>query len=223
MRASTPSASVPHKAVYQDAFVQNVHRLLGMGYEKVRRAFAGDDLRRKKEPEITGRMVENMDKLIQDYVSPDWVKDYQVQEDVRLNYDEKEGIKRSYVDMVVVFRAPSGSWKFFHFEAKNIESADSISTYLSNVGLGRLLSGYYARGHEHAGMLGYVHAGACDDWATEVKNMLGQCREDHGLPPRGEYWSKRFDVPELSTSYTSSHPRAKDCPKQIHHTFLLCY
>ena len=223
MRASTPSAGVPHKSVYRDAFVQNVHRLLGMGYEKVRQAFAGDALRRKEEPEITGRMVENMAEVIEACDSPDWVKDYQVQEDVRLDYDGKEGIRRPYVDIVVVLRAPSGPWQRFHFEAKNIKSTDSLSTYLSNAGLGRLLRGYYARGHEHAGMLGYVQVGVCDDWATEVKNVLGQCRNDFGLPPRGEYWSKRSDVPALSSLYTSSHPRAKDCPKQIHHTFLLCY
>jgi hypothetical protein len=194
-----------------------------MGYEKVRQAFAGDDLRRKEEPDVTGHIVKNMGDVIQNRSSPDWVKDYQVQDDVRLNYDEKEGIRRQYVDIEVVFRAPSSPWQFFHFEAKNIENTKSLATYLSDAGLGRLLSGYYARGHEHAGMLGYVQAGVCDDWATEVKNLLGQSRNNYGLPPRGEYWSKRADVPELSSSYTSSHPRAKDCPKQIHHTFLLCY
>ena len=193
-----------------------------MGYEKVRQAFAGDALRRKKEPKITGRLVENMNGVIQGRTAPDWVKVYHVQEDVRLNYDGKEGNDRSYVDIVVTFCASSGPRRFFYFEAKNIKDSASLSTYLSDAGLGRLLSGYYARGHEHAGMLGYVQAGACDDWATEVNNLLGQCREDYGLPPRGKYWSKRADVPELSSSYTSSHPRAEDCPKQIHPTFLLC-
>lgn len=194
-----------------------------MGYEKVRRTFAGSDLKSKKEPKITGRLVEHMDKVIQDRASPDWVKDYQVQEDRRLNYDDKEGNDRQYIDMEVVFRSPSGSWKYFHFEAKRIDGTASLAQYLNEAGLKSLLDNYYARGHEHAGMLGYVQAGACEDWATDVKKILGNCRKDYGLPPQGRYWSKRSDAPELVSSYTSSHPHALDCPKQIHHTFLLCH
>jgi len=223
MRSSTPSGRAPGARRYRASFIDRVHYLLAKGYERLLEERTAGELQTKEEPEITGILRLAMNQARHDPRIRDWAWLYYAEDDPPVEVDGLEGKCRHRIDIKVVKLRKATREPCFYFEAKRLYDQGSLTKYVGDDGLKSLLNGWYGRDHENAGMLAYVQRGSCNDWATAVSTHVGDRRAHYALPARDEYWQKRRAPPELSSSFTSLHPKAKARPLQVHHTFLLCH
>jgi hypothetical protein len=222
VRPSVPRGRAPGAQRYRDGFVEHVHRLLAMGYELLAQEHDTGELQAREETEITGLLSQAMDRARHDDRIRDWAWIYAVSDDAPINDHGLEGKRRPRIDIQVRRQRRVAPEPCFHFEAKRLYSDKCIAEYVGREGLKSLLDGWYARQHADTGMLAYVQAGSCEDWANKVSARLGRRPADFALPEHAVYWKKRPAPSELKWSFTSSHPTAKGRPLEVHHTFLLC-
>jgi hypothetical protein len=108
-----------------------------------------------------------------------------------------------------------------HFEAKRLGPGNSVGKYAGRKGLGCILAGDYARGHDDAGMLGYVQSDTCDAWARKIETKLHGDRIAHELLA-GSVWQLKQVTNELTHVYFTEHTRhALGRPVAVYHTLLL--
>ncbi len=216
--AGTPRRS-SNRAPYRHAFVRDVHRVLSLGYRHLCNTEKAVALQAKQEPAITGLLVKAM-KEVRHQAHCHY---FDIDDDPRLNDGEKEGRDREQIDIQVTRLAsrPEAELRF-HFEAKRLYRSDSVSEYMGDKGLKALLTEYYAKGDDHAGMLGYVQQGTPHEWAEKIREKLDTDRNGYGLTPNDACWLKRDDESALDDSYSSHHPNCSR-PITVHHTFLMCH
>ncbi len=218
-RSSPNSGRPPGSSAYRRSFLRNVYRLIARGYH----CLTLESLGEKEETDITGLLVNAIERYLDDPRSPKWTERYAIQEERPIHAPTKEGKRRSRVDIEIECsrRRPRPR---FQFEAKRLRVTDSksLASYLGQNGLGCFLSGRYAASSEQAGMLGYIQSGAASDWASRIHEKLKLEAERYQLA--GGFGGLRHHrvVSELEYTYISKHalPSAED--SDVYHILLLC-
>src|SRR5205807_1605835 len=103
---------------------------------------------------------------------------------------------RPRVDIAIT-NLKAGPWPRLHFEAKRLGKGHPVGPYVGRKWLGCILTGEYARGHDDAGMLGYVQAGSCDEWAAKIRAKLLADRIGYNMVD-GTDWEEEKLTSELS-------------------------
>ena len=211
-----PTETDEDKKDYRSIFRARVFQLLAWGYEKLEANSFG----KKQEPVITGRLVEEIEKILNDRSSPFWVQYFCLHEDPRIHVPDREGKERKMVDLDFEF-VRHGKRPHFSFEAKRL-SANShpICVYLGPAGLGEFLSGEYGRNDPEGGMLGYVQSHTPEHWVKQAKSNFSK--------PPGKYktcldgiWKQTKIVHDLPYCYQTKHDRSVGkTPITIIHCFL---
>ncbi len=206
----------PYKAdAYHNAFVTHVHILLWMGYSRLKRS----TLPNSDEPEISGLICKNIDAIIDDVESPDWVYDYEIYDDPPVHDPQRQGKHRRRVDLKLQSHRSHPRLRFC-FEAKSLRTSNSVSEYLGEDGLGRFLDGSYSSDQAIGGMLAYVQTDDCDGWCSKIAAKLGTKAHQIG---RGGMWTLVKISNDLPHTYRTIHKRAKRLTNiTIIHTLLDC-
>jgi hypothetical protein len=203
-------------AAYRRHFVTTVHRIVAAGFQRLHLA----TLATKEETEITGLLVGQMREVVESRESPEEWRLFAIHDDRPEGGDGVEGKCRPRID-VFAERTWDRPRPRFCFEAKRLNHSGSAAAYVGDEGLGRFLSGKYAKNDSDAGMLGYVQIGTPGDWAAKIERKLDQERAAHGLDATGQVWHPESLVPSLTHSYTTTHTR-NGHPFQVFHVLLAC-
>lgn len=203
-------------AAYRLHFVTTVHRIVAAGFQRLDMA----TLATKEETDITGLLVVHMRELVESRESPEEWSLYAIHDDRPESADGVEGKRRPRVD-VFAERTWDRPRPRYYFEAKRLNHSGSTAAYLGAEGLGRFLSGKYAKNDSDAGMLGYVQTDTPGAWAARIERKLDQERANHGLDAIGPVWQAEALVPSLTHSYRTTHTRNGQ-PFQVIHVLLAC-
>ena len=160
-------AGPPLHQVYAKQLRVHAIKLIWMGHKRTNPALFTD----AEEDNITGVLVQEIKRAIQDTDSPEWVDHYHVHEQVPQNIDAKLGKRRPKMD-IEFERGGRGPQPRLGFEAKRLGPGNSVGNYLSDDGLGAFLSGYYPTTHGDAGMLGYVQDQSPAQWSVKLASAV---------------------------------------------------
>ncbi len=215
----TPNSNgTPHtllRSEHRCAFVRHCHDLLGMGYKRLN----PQSLVTAEETVITGELVDAIRAVTEDPRSPRWVAHYECADDPPLTTPGRQGKRRRRVDIAFV-RTQRGPRPRFQIESKRLHHKASLNDYLGQEGLGRILSGAYARQHPDAGMLGYVQVDKPADWANKLRQRLAGPGGKFAVRKDGAFGDVKL-CPGLSYTYHSGHDRATlHRPVEVYHTLL---
>lgn len=217
--------SVPSRAGnyvdYRRAFLAGVHKLLRLAYSML----TPSDYVGAEEEDITGEMRKHMRYLTEDAPTEPWMNFYSVHNEDPVDdvldpetKKKRKGKKRPRLDIRFVWkqRIPNTS---FCVEAKRLYRRDSPSKYVGDDGLGAFLSGYYAKGSDASGMLGYVQAESLNHWLPRLTVKIGRAGGG-GAKSRLQPLVKQMFEGGPNEVYVSRHSRKGDCAIEVFHTFL---
>jgi hypothetical protein len=197
-----PSGATSNASDLRKAFVQWVHQLVQLGYERLTPA----DHANEEEPAITGFLVEAIDNVLSDRAKP-WMTRFSVHDDPPVNDGRRKGKQRKRVDL----RIDSGHFRpraRFRFEAKRLGKRHPVTIYLGAEGLGCFLRGDYAREEDEAGMLGYVQFGDLEDWGGKIRDELAKTPNSYAVDPEVAFSPHTITSSELLKTYRSQHNRS---------------
>ena len=201
---------------YRRSFLAHVHELLKLGYERMRPTMFAN----REEEEITEELVIAIEQVLDEPTAADWVDDFAVHEEKRVNALGRHGKKRLRIDIRIDSARVRPRSRFL-FEAKRLGKGHPTRAYLGAEGLGAYLSGEYASDHSDAGMIGYVQQHDAAHWSSEIGNELTSNLSSYACR-RGETWNHETLVAGLQFVFSSIHDR--DSPLtaiRVFHTFLL--
>lgn len=187
---------------YRAIFVRRVHQLVRLGYERLHAA----NHSRAQEPAITGDLHAAIDNVL-DSPTEDWMRLYSVHDDPAEDDGQRKGKKRKRIDLRIdsAFNAPRTR---FRFEAKRLGKRHSVAMYLGSEGLGCFLHGDYARGEDHAGMLGYVQSADVEDWAEKLKAEFDRVPAEYSFDVSASFRAITLEVSVGRRCYQSKHSRS---------------
>ena len=202
---------------YRKVFRRQVFELLRRGYERLESlAFQDSD-----EEDITGELVREIRKVIEDRASPSWAYHYAIHDDPRINAPGRLGKWRLKLD-IEFERTCSGKHPRYPFEAKSLSSHThaKMDKYLGPDGLRQFLSGNYASEQDEAGMLGYVQSETPSDWARKAHDSFVNNTEMLHLCFDGN-WKPADNLAKFDYCYCSKHNRPSvGTPIILFHVFL---
>lgn len=215
--AEGPHGRSTNAAAYRRTFVKQVHSLVAEGYARLDRA----RLQKAQEPAITGELVRQIRKVIDDRGSHvhSWAHRYAIHDDPPQNVRGRQGKKRPRVD-IEMERTQRGPHPRFQFEAKKfpVSRKDAVGEYVGDKGLGCFISGLYADTHDETGMLAYVQSGLVEDWIDKVRDRLDKDRQSCELI--GD-WKKAKTMKDIEHCFCSNHSRSRVGRNlTVYHTFL---
>ncbi len=212
-----PSAGYSdNKPHYWQAFRQNCHELLAMGYERLDPPSFCDT----EEPAITGELVRSMKEVQELEDVPDWVIPLAVADDPPQNVEGRLGKKRRRID-IEFERGQRGPRPRFRFEAKRLHDSPSLRAYLGRDGLQLFVQGVYAPDDHEAGMLGYVQTETPTSWSRKLGQRLSSNSGAYRIPHDGHLQRVQL-TDRIMNSHRSKHNRpSPNGPITIFHTFLL--
>jgi hypothetical protein len=203
-------------SLYQLAFIQNCHRWIVAGYQRLDKR----SLSAAPEPAITGELVRAMKDARLQRSAPTWMIRMYVADDPPVNAPGRLGKQRRRVD-IEFERSERGFTAHFHCEAKRLYRSDSVSEYLGKEGLGMFLTGEYARDENVGGMLGYVQREAAADWMARLKSALTNEQAKYGVTSENALEVAGL-LPELPQIHRSEHERLTvGRPIHVFHTLLV--
>lgn len=216
-----PTGTTDNRADYQAAFLQQVHRLLQLGYE----ALHPPDFTNAQEDHITGELCKHMKHLTEDAPAERWMSFYSVHDqdpvnDVRAegNGEPRVGKSRPRLDIRLVNKLHCPNPRFC-VEAKRLCRSDSVSEYMNDEGLGAFICGEYARGDAAAGMLGYVQSESLGYWLPRIEQKIRlQLSADNSA--QAQTWQKFKFRDGPNEVYLSSHQRGAGNPIAVYHTLF---
>lgn len=201
--------------LYNTAFVRNCHTLIAEGYSQL----SPSSLHRAQETEITGELVRSMKVVLQRPDSPAWMDRFFLADDPPINAPKRKGKSRRRID-IEIERGEHGPRPRLQFEAKRLYSSSSLSEYLGEDGMRLFITGEYASGQIHGGMLGYVQEGNSANWATKIREKMQRNIRKYHVSKSGTFTSFPI-VAGLDLTHRSIHHRLKHLkPITLYHTFL---
>ena len=190
---------------YLASFCRDAIFLIVKGYGRL---VAGDtDYSDIAEEHITGELTQQTEQYINRQDSPDWTKNYVVQEERRENVHGRKGKHRPRVDIAFVLagRKPQ---RFMRFEAKRLRKPGfTVAKYLGKEGLGEFIQGNYGADDDTAGMIGYVQSDDCDFWAREISETLEKKKQKISLIEEDQWQKAHFD--DVDHCYKTRHNRPR--------------
>ena len=197
------SANAPE---YRHVFLAHVHRLLQIGYSRLRPVqFASTE-----EPTISGRIREEIEHFLDEPPAEGWKQFYEVFNENPEDDKWRSGKRRLKTDIRIKSSRTAPRLRFI-FEAKRLRYSRSLDDYLGSEGLRAFLNEDYAKDSLDAGMLGYVQVSTPNQWASGIGSRL-----------KGVGWRKQNFAGGPQNTYLSRHTRIPGGSSiDIYHTLLL--
>ena len=221
-RSQQPRRQSENLADYDRLFVPRVHRLLKLGYDRMKPA----EHARSQETAITGFLVEAIDTVL-DRPAMRWMQFYSVHEDPPVNEPKtrrrrRTGKRRKRLDIRIDCAKMSPRTRF-RFECKRLGRGNPVAKYLGADGLGRFLRGEYACEDMRGGMLGYLQSDDEEKWAGKIEAAIASA-DDHYAIQHDSPWRQELVINELIPTYRSGHSRGRGRRRiEIFHTLLRFY
>jgi len=202
-------------SVYEDALLRRSHQLVAMGHAHLIPA----DLANLEETEITGKLCDAMNAVLEAEDAPTWATIVTVVDDQPESVAGKTGKRRPRTDVCVRCIHPRPEHRF-RFEAKRLNGKAALRAYLGDEGMLALVRGYYGD-LPYAGMIGYVQTDTCGGWSERIKDAIREAPGTYDVIEPVDFTSVGVDVPE-PVFCSAHHATAPEGRTRITHTLLLC-
>jgi hypothetical protein len=201
------------KAPVRAAFRRHCHNFLATGYtEALRRIRNGPD----EETDITGYICEALEKWFRSHLQQS--EGFFIKDDPPVCGTGNTGKRRPRTDIVIGYAA--GARPEFCFEAKRLHRSKAVaSRYTSAAGMGRFISGLYARHSAEAAMIGYVQTDTLEQWQTDLQGRVQDEAQQLNLESADAKSSFEFAFP---LEWSSTHGRDGTAPIRLFHLLLDC-
>lgn len=201
--------------VYEDALARRSHELLALGHARLVPA----DLVALEETEITGKLCDAMNEVLDSPDAPEWATLVTVVDDQPESVRGRTGKRRPRTDVCVRCISPRPEHRF-RFEAKRLQNAGAVAEYLGEDGMLALVRGYYGA-LRHGGMIGYVQMGAESEWATRIQTALREAPQEYDVVEPAAFVPLGVNVPEpvFCSEHHGSSPTGLT---RVTHTLLRC-
>jgi len=202
-------------SVYEVALVRRSHELVALGHTRLVPA----DLARLDETDITGKLCDAMNAVLDAHDAPDWATILTVVDDQPESVRDKTGKRRPRTDVCVRCINPRPEHRF-RFEAKRLNEKAALAVYLGEAGMLALIHGYYGK-LSQAGMIGYVQTDTPSAWSNRIKNALREEPRKYDVVEPVEFVILGTEVAE--PVFCSAHyVAATEASKRITHMLLQC-
>jgi hypothetical protein len=204
------------RSSYDYGFRRDAHQLLAWGYQD---ALAEIHCNLQEE-EITGLIVEAMEKRLDNPSTPAKFDRYSIDEEKPIAVEGRKGKKRRRLDLVVV-SGHSRPRPRYIFEAKRLrKNGYPIGKYVGEDGLQCFVKGVYASQCSEAAMVGYVQSDAVSYWKNELKRSFDNDQSnDLCITQLLEKVQVLLPIPDV---WVSEHERKTGNLITIYHIFLNC-
>ena len=201
---------------YDYGFRRDAHQLLAWGYQDALSQIHCNLV----EEEITGLIVEAMEKRLDDLSTPEKFDRYSIDEEKPVAIEGRKGKARRRLDLVVVSGHSRPRPKYI-FEAKRLRrNGYPIGEYVGEGGLQCFIKGVYASQCPEAAMVGYDQSGDASYWEKELKRRFDNDRRNNlcikQLLQKVQVLSSIPDV------WVSEHKRKEHGLIAVYHIFLNC-
>jgi hypothetical protein len=200
-------------AVYEDALIRRSHELVALGHMRL----VPSDLAGLEETDITGKLCDAMNEVLDGANAPSWAIMLTVVDDQPESVRDKTGKRRPRTDVCVRCINPRPEHRF-RFEAKRLNQKAALSIYLGDDGLLALVHNYYGD-LPYAGMIGYVQTGTPSEWSQRIKEALLTAPRSYEVIEPVTFLLLGIGVPE--PVFCSTHGTSIATGKRITHTLLL--
>jgi hypothetical protein len=204
------------RSSYDYGFRRDAHQLLAWGYQDVLPQIHCN----LTEEEITGIIVEAIEKRLDDPSTPEKFDRYSIDEEKPISVEGRKGKKRRRLDLVVVSGHSRPRPKYI-FEAKRLrKNGYPISEYVGKDGLQCYIKGIYASQYPEAAMIGYIQSDAAIYWENELKRRFNH-------DPNNDLCIKQIlhktqVLTSLPDAWVSEHERVVSGSITVYHIFLNC-
>jgi len=209
-----PQQPLSFGTAYEDALIRRSHELVALGHMQL----VPIDLAELEETDITGKLCDAMNAVLDGPEAPAWATILTVVDDQLESVREKTGKRRPRTDVCVRCVNPRPEHRF-RFEAKRLNRKAALSIYLGDDGLLALIHGYYGQ-LTYAGMIGYVQSDTATEWSERIKEMLLSAPRKYDIAEPVVFPLLGVFVPE--PVFSSQHGASVEAGKRITHTLLLC-
>jgi hypothetical protein len=204
------------RSSYDYGFRRDAHQLLAWGYQDVLPQIHCN----LREEEITGIIVEAIEKRLDDPSTPEKFDRYSIDEEKPISVEGRKGKKRRRLDLVVVSGHSRPRPKYI-FEAKRLrKNGYPISEYVGKDGLQCYIKEIYASKYPEAAMVGYIQSDAATYWENELKRRFNH-------DPNNDLCIKQIlqktqVITSLPDAWVSEHERVASGSITMYHIFLNC-
>jgi hypothetical protein len=201
---------------YNYGFRRDAYQLLAWGHQ--------DSLprihRNLIEEEITGLIVEAIEKKLDNPSTPEKFNRYSVGEEQPFASEGRTGKKRRRLDLVVVSGSSRPRPRYI-FEAKRLrKNGYPIGRYVGEDGLQCFTKGIYASQYSEAAMVGYVQSDAASYWEMELqRSFANDLRNDLCIQKPLKKVNVLSSMPDV---WFSQHERREGSSIAVYHIFLNC-
>lgn len=224
MKSELPNEGTPAsnwQSIYQKNFLGQVHRLLELGYLRIRE----EDYSATDEETISGDICEAIEGILDDK-RESWMTFYQVHNERPVQQKGKpkaertrQGKRRQKIDIEIASAEASPRLRFA-FEAKLLCDSKSVSAYVGGSGLGCFVNGDYSEQDSSAGMVGFMQSRTREEWTQKIETRMSQQRKQTRLRTKST-WSEGPISIDGSIILLSKHDRVKRLGAiDIYHTLL---
>ena len=223
MQRRAPSSGSKNHADYHAIFVHRVHQLLEAGYQRMRATKPKTPFEFWAEEEISGELARHIED-VRDELSQPWMRFYSLSPERHVDEPHiaegkrRLGKRRKRLDFQFTCCQRTPVHRFI-FEAKSVKQSGA-SQLLDEAGLGRILSGQYARNDAAAGLLAYVQVGSIDTHIASLAGELAAHGANYGLTSDGAWTATTFSRGPANT-FRTKHQRRKLPIVAIFTTLLL--
>jgi len=204
------------RSSYDYGFRRDAHQLLAWGYQDALPQIHCD----LQEEEITGLIVEAMEKRLDSPSTPEKFDRYSVDEEKPIAVEGRKGKKRRRLDLVVVSGHSRPRPKYI-FEAKRLrKNGYPIGKYVGEDGLQCFVKGVYASEYSEAAMIGYIQSDVASYWESELKRSFDEDLHNNLCIIR--LLQKVQVLSSISDAWFSEHKRTEGSSIAIYHIFFNC-
>ncbi len=204
------------RSSYDYGFRQDAHQLLAWGYQDALSEIHCNLV----EEEITGLIVEAIEKRLDNPSTPEKFDRYSIDEEKPITVEGRKGKKRRRLDLVVVSGHSRPRPKYI-FEAKRLrKNGYPIGRYVGKDGLQCFVKGVYASQYLEAAMVGYIQSDAASYWEIELKRSFdGDLHNDLRITQLLQKVQVLSSMPDV---WVSEHGRRAGSSITMYHIFLNC-
>lgn len=204
------------RSSYDYGFRRDAHQLLAWGYQDALPEIHCN----LKEEEITGLIVEAIEKRLDNPFTPEKFDRYSIDEEKPIAVEGRKGKNRRKLDLVVI-SGHSRPRPRYVFEAKRLrKNGYPIGKYVGEDGLQCFIKGVYASQCPEAAMIGYLQSDAAIYWESELKRSFDNDSNNDFRIKNG--LQKATEISSLSNTWVSEHERVVSSSIILYHIFLDC-
>lgn len=203
------------RSSYDYGFRHAAHQLLDWGYQDALPQIHCN----LQEEEITGLIVEAIEKRLSDPATPKKFDRYDIAEEKPFASEGRKGKWRRRLDLVVTSTYGRPRPKYI-FEAKLLrKNGFPINRYVGKDGLECFTEGVYASQYPEAAMIGYDQNGDAGYWEGELKRRFDDPNNSLCIK---QLLQRAQILSSMPNAWVSKHEREEHGLITIYHVFLDC-